>query len=185
MSKLSKRKGSSSTTFPPQKSGAGFTMIEILVVTAIFLILAGIGLFMTLDAFRGYLHRSERDTIVSTLAKARSEAMANICIGPTCADGKPHGVCYSAPDYIIFQGSSYNAAEATNQTIPGNPAIGITSDHTSFFTCGTGTGAVFDQLTGKLLPQISPATDELKITISETGRPDEFIYINNEGRIAW
>src|SRR3989344_6092134 len=34
-------------------SNGGFTLIEILVVTAILLILAGIGLFVTMDAFRG------------------------------------------------------------------------------------------------------------------------------------
>lgn len=163
----------------------GFTFIELLIVIGIFVVIAGLGLFMSVNAFRGYLHRSERDIIVSILARARSEAMNNICVGPLCTDGQMHGVCFNAPSYIIFQGASYGAYAITNQTIPSNSAINIASDHASFFTCGSGTGAVFDQLTGKLVPQLALATDELMITISESGRPNSNIYINNEGRINW
>lgn len=166
-------------------SHSGFTFIEVLVAIAILVMIISLGLFMSMDVFRGYLHRSERDTVVSILSQARSDAINNICIGSACADGKAHGVCLLAPNYIIFQGATYNAGMPMNQIIPGNSAIDIASNHSSFFTCGTGTGAVFDQLTGKLSPQLSLITDELKITISEPGRPDSVITINNEGRINW
>lgn len=147
-----------------------FTLIEILVVTGIFVLLAGLGLFMTLDAFRATSHRSERDTIVSILEKARSRAMANI-------DQIKWGVCYTSPNYVIFQGG----ACTTGDKILANSAVANASNF-----AGTFPVVIFDQLTGKLVPQLSPATNELTVTVKEQGRPiDEVISINNEGRINW
>lgn len=157
---------------------AGFTFIEILIVAAIFVVIAGLGLFFSLGTLRGYLHRSERDTILGILKSARSEAMNNICIGSSCTDGKPHGVCYIAPGYVIFQGSTCVAGVSTNVLVPANPAVSVVG-------LSSASPVVFDQLTGNLNPQLSPPGNEYLIIISESGRPDVTISINNEGTINW
>ena len=59
------------------KSDKGFTFIEILVVIAILGTLFAIGLLMSMEAYRGYSRRSDRDILVSALERARSSALAN------------------------------------------------------------------------------------------------------------
>ena len=83
----------------------GFTLIEILVVVAIFTILASLGLFMTMDAYRATSSRSERDIVVSLLEQARSRAMNNY-------EGTTWGVCYLAPNYEIFSGNDCAAGSS-------------------------------------------------------------------------
>ncbi len=76
--------------------GRGFTLVEILVVVAIFTGLAGLGLFMAFNSYGSAASRSERDTVVSLLAKARGRAMNNYY-------GAAWGVCYLGPNYVIFR----------------------------------------------------------------------------------
>lgn len=96
----------------------GFTLLEVIVVVAIFSILATLGLFMGMDTFSGTLRRSERDIVVSMLQKARSRALAN-------TEQSSWGVCYSAPDYVLFRGTMCTAGLSTNEPTPAhatNPA---------------------------------------------------------------
>lgn len=140
-------------------SSSGFTLIEIIVVIAIFSALVTLGLFMSMDTLRGTLHRSERDIVVSMLEKARSRALANIY-------QTPWGVCANAPDYIIFRGTSCTTLLSTNETIPAsaaNPAI---------FSAPI----VFSQL--------SATTTGGTVTIVQDGRTSTII-VNHEGAIDW
>lgn len=129
-----------------------------------------------MEEYRGYTFRSEREILVSIFEKARSEAMNNYCIGPACSDGMPHGVHIDAiaHEYTIFQGSSYSASAPENEVIAGNPSVSL-----SGFT-----DVLFDQLTGKINPQLAHATDEITLTITQNDRTSD-IKINNEGRINW
>ena len=124
---------------------SGFTLIEILVVMGLLAIMAGLGLLMSMETFRGNSFRNERDTLVSALQMARSQAMDNMCFGGGCTDGKSHGVYIqtdggNVQNYIIFQGDTYNSSDPINQTIPaasynihlGAPVINqIVFDHLS------------------------------------------------------
>jgi prepilin-type N-terminal cleavage/methylation domain-containing protein len=154
-------------------SARGFTLLEILITMAILTIMMALGLFLSLDMYRGFTSRSERDVVVAVLQKARSRALANI-------DQTRWGVCYIAPNYLLFRGA-YSAGAATNEPIPAAAAVTLAG----FPACGSGSEIVFDQLTAKLVPQLSPSTAETTITISQTGRPDQTVAINNEGRINW
>ncbi len=151
----------------------GFTLLEILITLAIFSVIIGLGLFMSLDVYRGFNSRSERDVVVALLQKARSRSLANI-------NETAWGLCYTAPNYVIFRGS-YTAGATTNEPVPASPAVTLSG----FPTCGSGTEIVFAQLTGDLSPQLVPATSEKTITVSQQGRPDQTVSINNEGRINW
>lgn len=157
------------------QNSKGFTLIEILISIAILSVLLGLGLFMTMDAYRGFSFRSESATAVSALEKARSRAINNYF-------QTPHGVCYDSTSrsYVIFRGSSYTAGAATNDTLEGSPSATVSG----FPLCRSASYVVFEQLTGKLVPQLTPATTELTITISQDARTAS-IHINNEGTINW
>ena len=155
-----------STTFArKRKNSAGFTLIEILVLTAIITTFAGMGLFFTLDAYRGSLFRSEVSIIVNLLQKARNQAMNNV--GQT-----PHGVKFESDEYILFHRDSYLPipSDPTDEVILANPSV----------VSVTGlSGVVFDQLTGSVGTAMTGV-----ITITYGHREVE-IDINNEGRIDW
>lgn len=111
----------------------GFTLVEIVVVMAIFTLLIGLGLFMSMDSYRGFSFRSERDVVVSLLEKARSRAMANIY-------QTPWGVCTIGSDYVIFRGTTCTPGGATNESLAKkSPAVGVS---------GFSSGIWFSQLSG-------------------------------------
>lgn len=141
-----------------------------MVVIGLFGVLLSMGLLMSMDVYRGTMFRSTREVLVSALTTARSRALANL-------SQSAYGVCYSAPDFIIFKGTSYSAGSADNETVPGNKAVTLASAG-NFFTCGGGTGVVFDQLTGK-------TADTGSITVTGDGHPDETVSVNSEGAIIW
>lgn len=138
----------------------GFSLIEVLVVVAIFTVLIGLGLFMSMETLRGAFHRSERDTIVSLLERARSRAMNNI-------EQSPWGMCYLAPDYVVFKGTAgcVTAAVDTLAANPGTATTGLLAP-----------GIVFSQLAGTT----TPAT----VMVTQNGRTSA-ITTNYEGTIIW
>lgn len=123
-----------------------------------------------MEVFRGTIFRSSREVLISTLTTARTRALANM-------HGSSHGVCYDAPDMIIFRGDSYAPSESTNERVVGNPSFSISSED-DFFSCETGSGIVFEALTGN-------TTNEGDITISSTGHADETVRVNEAGTIVW
>ena len=143
------------------RHGRGFTLVEIVVVLAIFGLLVGLGLFMSMDAYRGFNFRSERDVVVSELQRARSHAMAN-------RYGKAWGVCYIAPDYIVFRGTACVAGASTNELLSAAPSVTITGLNPP--------GVVFSQLSG--------ATTATTIQITQDNRTTT-VSINHEGTINW
>lgn len=145
---------------PASQTNAGFTLIEILIVTAIVVILFGMGLFISFDFYRSFLSNSERDLLVGVLEKARNRAMNNI-------NQSPHGVHIASSSYILFQGSVYAPASPSNEPITSNTAITKTGI----------TDVVFSQLSG------DPDTTG-SITLQSSARTD-VININDEGTIEW
>lgn len=140
----------------------GFTLIEIVVVVAILTTMIGLGLFMSMDSYRAFVARSEVDTMVSVLERARSRAMANI-------HQTTWGVCYIAPNYILFRGTSCVPGAETNEATPGSRdavVVGLES----------ATPVVFLQLSG--------ATTGTVVTVTQQTRVST-ITINHEGAIIW
>jgi len=157
-----------------RKSGAGFTLIEILIVMALFVLMTGITLLASFDNLRGYSFRSERDILVAVLHKARSQAVNNICLGASCTNGKPHGVAFSplspAGKYVIFQGSDFVSRDvAMDEIISLSYGINIT---------GT-SEIIFSNLSGDAVPS------ESSVTISDDNGRSSVIGINSEGQITW
>jgi prepilin-type N-terminal cleavage/methylation domain-containing protein len=169
---------------PRIKKQGGLTLIEVLVVIGILTLILGMSMVVNVDLLRGDTFRSEGSTIISLLEKARSQALAGVCTGVGCTSGKKHGVCYddTAHIYKLFQGDTYATRDSfisfnanQNIAISATPAV---------FLCSSGSGVVFDRLTGNLFPQLSPVSNEIDINITYDGKVTD-IKINNEGTINW
>ncbi len=137
----------------------GFTLIEIMVVIVLFTILVGLGLFMSLQTIHGTLFRSERDIVVTLLQKARSRAIAN-------TNQNPWGVCYSAPDYVVFAG--------TTCPVGGGEHIPASVNNP----------ATFSDPNGIVFTQLSATSTGGMVTVVQNGGPST-ITVNNEGTILW
>ncbi len=143
-------------------SGRGFTLIEILLVITLVALIFAFSSALGFDSFRRNYLKTEQDTLVSILQKARSQAINNI-------NNKKHGFYFNGTDYVIFEGDSFVSPQPQDLVIQKNPSITITP--------GSLTEVVFDQLTGNA----NPVGD---IVLSD-GISSITISINQEGRINW
>jgi len=140
-------------------------MLEVLIVIGLVAIIMAMGLAMSMDAFRGFSFRNDRDAVVAALQRARSQAVNNICLGSACNDGKRHGVRFTAHEIIIFQ----------DGTDPQDEIIKFESNATKVISSST---VVFEQLSGD---NVSGVTDTIRIE-DGAGRWAE-IKVNPIGQI--
>ncbi len=149
--------------FIPSPS-SGFTLIEVLVVLGIFGILLASGLVLNLDFYKGYVFRSERNLIVSVLAKARAQSLSNI-------SQAKHGVRLEAGKYTIFEGQTWLSRLASqDEVIEGNLSLTLRASTTLPLDI------VFSQL--------AATTTNAAISIS-SGSYSGSITINEAGQINW
>jgi len=142
----------------------GLTLIEIIVVIAIFGMIIAFGSIIDLGSFKRNTFLAEQSVLVSVLQKARSHSMNNIF-------ESAHGVCYVSPNYVIFRGrTTCLPTGVTDETIPAN--INIASNSGTIFP----SEVIFSQLTGKTTAVTIHITDGIK---------SADITINNEGTIDW
>ena len=137
----------------------GFSLIEVLVVTGLLTFLAGVGIVVSMQSYRGYLFRSERDLLVAVLESARSRALKNI--GET-----PHGVHIEPDAFVLFAGAAYSSVAPENERIPRNSSVTISEDEE----------IIFSQLSGDAASSSIVVSDGVHI---------KRISINDEGRIDW
>lgn len=140
---------------------SGFSIIEIVIVIAIFGMLLAIGLPIGLDAYRNYLLTSESRNLLSILRRAETNAFAN-------KNGSAHGVAVQSDRFVLFQGQSYASRDAPyDEEYPKSGTV--TSSGTAEI--------IFSQISGK--PSASAA-----ITLSNELR-SQTITVNEEGTINW
>lgn len=156
------------------KGNRGISLIEIVVVVGLFTAIGGLSMLVSIDTYRSYLFRGERDKVVEALQKARSRAINNICFGGDCVNGRSHGVHIDIdPDkVIVFQvhpaPPEYDPSDPINDSTPLNEGITV-----------AGLSEIkFSQLSGD-------ASVEGDITISDSAGHVSVISINSEGRILW
>jgi prepilin-type N-terminal cleavage/methylation domain-containing protein len=150
---------------PPARSSAGFTVIEVLIVLALFTVVAGLGITLTLRPYRSAGIAGERDLVISLLSRARSRAMGN-------DGGVPHGFCYDehANLYEVFALPYSGATREERGTKSGSVSVSGVPD------CGSGSELLFAQLSG--------TTSPTEIYLSE-GDASTSIDINAAGAVLW
>lgn len=159
------------------QNSAGFTLIEIVIVMALVAMVSGFGLIASMETYRGYSFRTERDTLIATLQKARSEAINNMCFGASCTGGEPHGVHIASHRYVLFQGGSYTTRNSTLDEIIDARYFGIATATPSF------TDVVFSRLAGTTTPNPHGV---MAISLIDTeGTDSSVVTINPEGQITW
>ena len=144
------------------------TLIEVIIVVAIFASLAGLLAVSNADAYREFIFHNEVSTLTTVLAKTRIQSMNNVCLESSCTDGKSHGVALFPNRYVVFQGLSYATRDISqDEEIEANSRIlrsGVSE-------------VVFGQLSGDV-----NVNGDIHLT---DGMRSAVISINNEGRISW
>ncbi len=115
----------------------GFTLIEILVVIAIFAIISG---FATVNLLR-LQTKTSVNTIAKTLVSDIKSQQIKAMMG---TDNSAEGIHFSSNSYTLFAGSSYNPADANNFT--------VTLDQNLIFSQDTfpGQNIIFSKVSGEV-----------------------------------
>src|SRR4051812_20336941 len=129
----------SHSTSPLTHASRAFTLVEIIVAVAILVTVLALGLFVSLDVYRGYTYRSERATLVALVTRARSHAMANI-------NQSSWGLCKDAASgsYTLFRGTGYSASAYVDESVSAGRATAVSG----LPDCALGGGIVFSALSG-------------------------------------
>lgn len=139
----------------------GFTIIEIIIVMALFTGLFAMGAVTGTDSYQRYIFRSELEKTGALLQKARSSAMANV-------GESSHGVYFGdSANTILFRGASYTASSPYNLKIERSKAVSISGPLEIVFT------------------PLSGATVTTGIITLTDGVRNATITVNNEGLINW
>lgn len=148
---------------------SGFTLVETTLVLGMLAIVGSLALFVSMQSYSGYSFHATDQLLVTMLQKARSQALAGVCIGVGCSSSVPHGVHVAQNELVLFEGSAYNSADPANVYVPlQNPNI----------TFGGMSDVVFTQLTADVA---LPGT----ITFADTAGHLSTVTLGAEGQISW
>ena len=118
----------------------GFTLIEVIIVTAVILVVSSIILRSYARFNSAITIRSEVGRITSIIYKAKSDSMAGL--GDT-----QHGVHFESDRAVAFRGDTYTVGLPDNEEHPLQENVSISNISLS----GGGNNIVFDRLTGTTL----------------------------------
>ncbi len=139
----------------------GFTLLETLVVVAIFAVLGALTVPYSARSYRHYIMTVETKNIISIMRRAQNMAMANTY-------QSTFGIKFNATSYVLFRGASYAARNsAYDETYQIANAITVTGP----------SEIVFQQFSGK------PATNTT-ITVASSEK-SQTITLGKEGIINW
>jgi prepilin-type N-terminal cleavage/methylation domain-containing protein len=138
----------------------GFTLLELIISSAIITIVMSVGIPVTLQFVRSYGLQSERDTVLVLLEWARDQSMANHL-------QTSHGILVTSNQFIGFVGTSY----ATR-----NPTFDLIYPRNSKITVTGGTETIFAPL--------SATTTNTSFVFNNSDK-QYTIAVNEEGTIDW
>jgi prepilin-type N-terminal cleavage/methylation domain-containing protein len=162
---LADNRNSSRTVFVTH-NGAGFTLIEMLIVLALVAVLASFGLVVGVGSYQRSTFRSQQDLLVGALQKARSRALANL---GQCN----HGVRFTENSYELFaedDGVCDTEGAAGEVVVLEGSVTLVAPDELLFLRLSgntrAGGGNASITLTSSNLPESGP----MRITVGENGR---------------
>lgn len=155
----------STSTLSSGTTRRGFTMIEVLVVTGVFAVLAAFGLIVGIDTYARASFHSDAENAVALLQKARSEAINNI-------NESPHGVYFGdASNLLLFRGLHYDPASQELEIEKAKSA--------SYSDTCVNHEVVFSRLSGDAVAPCAITTASINAAAPTV------ITINAEGGIDW
>src|SRR3989344_5930643 len=144
----------------------GFTLIEILVVMGIMGLLVAI----TFASYRIFSRQVDLETtaqkILSTLQLARNQTQAS-------EDETQYGVHFEVSKYVLFKGTTYNAAD------PNNKVYDLTSAEIYEINLGGGSEVVFDRIRGT-----TANSGNVKVRVLADTSKTRTIAINPAGQVS-
>lgn len=142
----------------------GVTLLEVLVVVAIFIVLTSIGVSTMADFKRRQESQSVVVGLTSLLEDARARTVASL-------GDSAYGVRIASSSAMLFKGSSYSPANVIGNTVVFPPTLVAIVDLN-----GDGNDVVFDRLTGQTqkygIVSLSVFGTTTTIRIHETGTID-------------
>jgi prepilin-type N-terminal cleavage/methylation domain-containing protein len=149
----------------------GFTLVEILVVMAILILVSGIAMTTDVNTYQRYSFRSDRDALISTLHRARSQSINKICFS-SCTS-MYHGIYFATNQYTLFQGPSYATRDvAVDEVIDINSTTHISGP----------SEVVFAPLSGEIT--VTPS-GSWNLIISDDFLNSSTITLQSLGQIKW
>lgn len=94
---------------------SGFTLIELIIAVCVFTLLFGLVSGNLLNYYHKNTFNTQVITVISDINKQQLKAMVGDTEGRVAPDS--YGIHFGVDRYILFHGSSYNAADSTNFTI--------------------------------------------------------------------
>src|SRR5690349_8915367 len=88
------------TTNYSLQTRSGFSLIELLTAIGVMAVIFTLAFIVSSRFYRRATVDTERDTVVSLLVRARSDALNNV-------DQAGHGFYRATSTYIVFEGNSY------------------------------------------------------------------------------
>jgi prepilin-type N-terminal cleavage/methylation domain-containing protein len=145
----------------------GLTLIEIIVVIAIFAILFAIGVAAMITSRNSASVTTTADAIAAKLEEQKLQAI-------TGKNSLPYGVKFNSTSYVSFSGSPYNPADTNNKTIPVSGDITLTNT-----IPGTDDAIIFARMTGT-----ASATGTITVSKGTTSTLKATITVSTGGNIS-
>ncbi len=145
------------------KDNRGFTLLEIIVVTGVFVGIVAMTSIMGMNSIGRGVVLEERDTLVTLLLGTRARALANV-------HELAQGVNIAPDAYTLFEGTSFGSSDpSTRRVVPKTSSVMVTSPNSDI---------VFTSLSGNVSSGVGTTTLSGDLYTTE-------IRIGSAGRIEW
>ena len=150
----------------------GFTLVEILIVIALFTMIAVLIPMIDPAVYTRQLLHNEQKELITTLYHARSQAMNTICLSIICTGNLSYGLHIEHNQYTLFQGIVYDPLDQNNQ-------ITLLDNNTHAYGISD---VVFIEFSGDTYT--SPATSSTIMLLTSDGKIST-TSIGRDGQINW